>query len=180
MTVAENNHSTLVQEKEIKIEFVNSNPQDGAQMWDLVKKSGVLDLNSAYSYLMMAKYFNQTCIVAKQEDELAGFVVAFILPERPDTVFVWQIGVSQDFRGQGIATKILNALLDCEACQDVNYLEATISPSNQASQSLFIGLARKKKTDYKIYECFPEDWFPEEDHESELTYRIGPFSKSKH
>ncbi|WP_258000474.1 diaminobutyrate acetyltransferase [Bacillus sp. Marseille-P3661] len=174
-TITTNSNSVLVQEKEITIDFVNPNAKDGSSMWKLVKESGALDLNSPYSYLMMSKYFENTCIVAKHEEQLAGFVTAFIMPNQPDTVFVWQIGVSQQYQGQGIATKILQALLDCESCEDVKFLEATISPSNIASQSLFTGLAKKKNTDVKIFDCFPEEWFPEGNHESELTYRIGPF-----
>lgn len=165
-----------IKQNSLDLVFVNPNTEDGSEMWKLVKQSGVLDLNSPYSYLMMTKFFNKTCLIAKQRDRIAGFVTAFILPEKQDTVFVWQIGVAKDFRGQGIGTKILKNLLTCEGCKKVSYLEATISPSNQASQSLFTGLARKLNTKYTISECFPENWFPVQDHEKEQIYRIGPFA----
>lgn len=167
--------STKVLEKDFQIELFHPIDQDGAKMWELVKNSGTLDLNSAYSYFMMAKFFKQTCIVAKSQNELAGFVSAFILPDKQDTVFVWQIGVSEDFRGHGIGTKMLDFLLRSESCSGINYLEATISPSNKASQALFTGIAKKKNTTYEVYDCFPEEWFPNAHHEEELTYRIGPF-----
>lgn len=172
------NGTNVTLEKNSKdIVFVNPTIDDGAEMWELVKQSGGLDLNSPYSYLMMVKFFNKTCIVAKQGEKIAGFVTAFMLPEKHDTVFVWQIGVDREFRGQGIGTKILNALLTSDVCKNVKYLEATISPSNYGSQSLFKGLAQKLNTKYIISECFSEKWFPEGGHEKEETYRIGPFSR---
>lgn len=156
------------------LKFSNPNDEDGAKIWELVKQSGVLDLNSAYSYFMMVKFFKKTCLVAKHGDQIAGFVTALVLPEKPDTIFVWQIGVAQEFRGQGIGTKLLKALLESEGCKNTKFIEATISPSNQASQSLFIGMSQKLGTRYSISDCFPEQWFPEGNHEKEQTYRIGP------
>lgn len=145
-------------------------------MWRLVKKS-TLDLNSSYKYLMMCEFFSETCIVAKENEQLIGFITAFIPPERQDVIFVWQVGVDSSQRGKGIASKMLNELLLQTACKKVRYLEATITPSNTASQSLFRGLARNQNTECVVSECFSADLFPEEGHEAEFTYRIGPFSE---
>lgn len=156
--------------------FVEPNVDDGAAMWELVKDSGVLDLNSSYSYLMMCEFFSKTCVAAKnRNNELVGFVTAFHPPKKKDVVFVWQIGVAKSERGKGLGSKILKALLNLPANKEVRYLEATVSPSNIASQSLFRGIARKKDTNCVVLECFPEELFPVGgDHEPEMTYRIGP------
>lgn len=148
--------------------------KDGASMWELVCETGVLDVNSSYSYLMMCKFFSETCLVAKNNGDLAGFVTAFRPPEKPDTIFIWQIGVSSKYRGNGIGTKLLDKLL--EDCENVNYLEATVTPSNQPSESLFRGIAKKNGANCEVFECFSEDHFPESGHEPELTYRIGPLN----
>ncbi len=161
---------------ETTLTFEKPKVEDGAAMWELVKNS-TLDLNSAYKYIMMCEFFSETCVVAKENDNLVGFVTAFIPPERQDVVFVWQIGVDPSQRGKGLASKILEELINRPGCKDVQYLEATITPSNIASQSLFKRLARDQKTNCKILECFSEDLFPGDDHEAELTYRIGPFNK---
>ncbi|WP_264183975.1 diaminobutyrate acetyltransferase [Bacillus shivajii] len=142
-------------------------------MWELVKDS-TLDLNSPYKYLMMCEFFSETCIVAKHNDELAGFITAFIPPERKDVIFVWQVGVDASQRGKGIASRMLNDLLKREACNNVRYVEATVTPSNKASQSLFKRLARDHNASCIVTPCFPADVFPGNEHESELTYRIGP------
>ncbi|WP_078551877.1 diaminobutyrate acetyltransferase [Bacillus alkalicellulosilyticus] len=150
--------------------------EDGAAMWELVNNS-TLDLNSSYKYIMMCEFFAETCVVAKENDKVVGFVTAFIPPERQDVVFVWQIGVDASQRGKGVASKILNELLSREACKDVRYVEATVTPSNNASKSLFRRLAKDYKTDCEILECFSEDLFPGDDHEAELTFRVGPIKK---
>ncbi|WP_240375787.1 diaminobutyrate acetyltransferase [Bacillus piscicola] len=156
--------------------FEKPTAEDGAAMWELVKNS-TLDLNSSYKYIMMCEFFAETCVAAKEDGELVGFVTGFILPEKQDTVFVWQVGVDPSQRGKGMGSKLLNALVERTASADVRYLEATVTPSNAASQALFKKLARTYETNCEVSECFAEDLFPGEGHEAELTFRIGPFKK---
>ncbi|MBB6454505.1 L-2,4-diaminobutyric acid acetyltransferase [Salirhabdus euzebyi] len=145
-------------------------------MWELVNNS-TLDQNSAYKYIMMCEYFTETCVVAKEDDKVVGFVTAFIPPERQDVVFVWQIGVDSSQRGKGVASKLLDELINREACDNVRFVEATVTPSNQASQSLFRRLARDHHTNCEVSECFAKELFPSDEHEAELCFRIGPFKK---
>lgn len=156
--------------------FEKPTVEDGADMWELVKNS-TLDLNSSYKYIMMCEFFAETCVVAKEKGELVGFVTAFIPPEKQDTVFVWQVGVDSSQRGKGLASRLLNELVERTGCDDVKYLEATVTPSNEASQALFKKLARTHNTTCEVSECFAEELFPGEGHEAELTFRIGPFDK---
>ncbi|MCR6110821.1 diaminobutyrate acetyltransferase [Bacillus sp. A301a_S52] len=150
--------------------------EDGQAMWALAKNT-TLDLNSAYKYIMMAEYFSETCVVAKERGEVVGFITGFIQPEHQDVIFIWQVGVDSSQRGKGVASKMLNDLLERKACKNVRYVEATITEENKASQSLFKRLARDHDTAYEVKECFPEEIFPEEGQKAEYTYRIGPFSK---
>ncbi|QOY36732.1 diaminobutyrate acetyltransferase [Anaerobacillus isosaccharinicus] len=150
------------------------NATDGSLMWQLVKQS-TLDLNSPYKYIMMCEYFSETCVVVKKNEQLLGFITAFIPPKKQDVIFVWQVGVDPSQHGKGIASKMLAELLKRDACKNVRYLEATVTPSNQASQSLFRGFARKKQTECVVKPCFSADLFPGENHEEELTFRVGPF-----
>lgn len=147
---------------------------DGARIWELARDISVLDLNSAYSYLMLCKYFPDTCVVAEHKEQIIGFVIAFRLPKQPDTIFVWQVGVAADQRGNGIGKALLNELIGRHACKGVDYLEATVSPSNLPSQLLFRALAQDLNTDCEIKECFSAELFPVP-HEPEWTFRIGPF-----
>lgn len=144
-------------------------------MFRLVKDSKVLDVNSSYCYLMWSKYFNKTSIVAHYEDELIGFISGFIQPESTDTLFIWQIAVDENFRGQGLATTLIEQLLNQLHRENIKFLEATVTPSNVPSSNLFKGIAKKHETNCNIYKCFSKEQFPETSSEEEYTYRVGPF-----
>ncbi len=146
-------------------------------MWDLVTHS-TLDQNSAYKYILMCEYFADTCVIAKLDQKVVGFVTAFITPERPDAVFVWQVGVDSSQRGKGIASKLLNELLQREACENVRFVEATITPSNKASQALFHKLAHQHNTTCETSEFFTKDLFPDDSHDEEWKFRVGPIASN--
>ena len=150
--------------------------EDGAAMWKLVNES-TLDQNSPYKYIMMCEFFQETCVTAKENGELVGFVTAFIPPEKPDVIFVWQIGIGENQRGKGIATGLLRELTNRTISDDVRYLEATVTPTNEASKALFKGFADKNDVTCTVAPCFDKNLFPGDDHEEELTYRIGPLDK---
>ncbi|AIF43973.1 diaminobutyrate acetyltransferase [Virgibacillus sp. SK37] len=165
---------------DIKTDFHFRKPtkDDGAAVWELIKDTGVLDLNSSYSYLMWCEVFSETSIVADREEEAVGFISGFIHPEHPKTLFIWQVAVNESERGKGLGTKMLFQLLQRKACANVSYVEATVSPSNTASQQLFKGLAKKLDTNCEIGDYFSADDFPQEGHEDELLFKIGPFQKN--
>ena len=147
---------------------------DGAEIWRIVKESGVLDLNSAYLYLLLCKDFSQTCVVAEQKGRLVGFATGYRPPGRDDSIFLWQIGIDAALRGRGLGKQVLAHFLNSKGAIGASYLETTISPSNQASQRLFRGLARDLGTNCQVQPCFGIDQFPS-GHEAEDLYRIGPF-----
>lgn len=152
------------------------NTDDGADIWALVKDTNVLDVNSAYSYVMLGEYFSETCVVAEQRDRLVGFVSAFVPPSQDDTVFVWQVAVSRRASGRGLAKAMLREVLGRPACEDVRYLEATVTPSNKRSAQLFRAFARDLESPCTVAQGFPSAVFPGESHEPERLFRIGPFS----
>lgn len=147
---------------------------DGADIWRIVRDSGVLDLNSAYLYLLLCKDFRETCIVAEQDGRLIGFATGYRPPGREEVIFLWQIGIDASQRGQGLGKRLLGRFLRNAAAAGATRLETTISPSNAASQALFRGAARDLGTDCQVSPGFTADLFPS-GHETEELYRIGPF-----
>lgn len=162
-----------------ELQFRKPDKNDGSTVWELIKHTGVLDLNSSYSYLLWCELFSETSIVADQKEETVGFISGFIQPENPNTLFIWQVAVDESQRGKGLATKMLYQLLDRTTCEDVTYVEATVSPSNKPSEQLFKGLAKKLNTNCKIGDYFSADDFPREGHEEELLFKIGPIKNKK-
>ena len=151
--------------------------QDASALWRLVRNSGVLDLNSPYSYLMLCSHFAATCLVAEEDGAIVGFVTAYRPPTAPDVIFVWQIGVAQAARGKGVGLTILDALVRKQTALGASFLEATVTPSNAPSRKLFRALARRFHTQCVETPCFPAHLFPEAAHEAEELFRIGPFGQ---
>jgi L-2,4-diaminobutyric acid acetyltransferase len=148
--------------------------QDGAAMYQLVPETPPLDPNSCYAYLLLSTHFADTCVVAEDDGELVGFVSAYRPPTAPDVLFVWQVAVKSTARGQGLAKTMIRTLLERETCHGVTFLEATVTPSNVASQALFRSLANEHDA-----RCAESCWFPPEafgagEHEAEVLFRIGP------
>ncbi|MFD0959005.1 diaminobutyrate acetyltransferase [Paenibacillus chungangensis] len=150
--------------------------EEGAKAWELVRDSGVLDLNSAYSYLMLFDLFRDTCCVAVEEGELVGFVSAFRKPTETSTLFVWQIGVSAKMRGRGVGKALIRQLLQRVGTANVQYIEATISPGNMPSSKLFQSVADELGAECAIRDYYSSELFPGDGHhDDERLYRIGPF-----
>jgi len=149
---------------------------DGSGIWRIVQESGVLDLNSAYLYLLLSKDFADTCIVAEQDKQLVGFATGYRPPATPEVIFLWQIGIVAEQRGQGLGSRLLAKFLSNPGAKGAQFLETTISPSNTASKKLFLGLTRDLATECQVSSCFTEQDFPN-GHEAEELYRIGPLNQ---
>ena len=143
-------------------------------MWQRVKDSQKLDVNSAYCYIMLSEYFTDTCLVAEIDTEIVGFVTSLIRPSNPEVLFVWQIAVSAEHQGKGIAYSLLLELISGASCTEVRYIETTISPSNAASNRLFRKLAEEMEAPLMESEGFTSHLFPGDVHEDERLIQIGP------
>ncbi|MGG3283742.1 diaminobutyrate acetyltransferase [Paenibacillus solani] len=150
--------------------------KDGARVWELIRDTGTLDLNSAYCYILLGDYFNDTCMIAEQDDKIVGFISAFRSPRNPETLFVWQVAVASSHRRQGIAKAMLTGLMNDKACHGVRFIETTVSPSNMASRRLFLGFAEEKSIPSTVTVGYGAEMFPgSTSHEEEPLFVIGPF-----
>lgn len=149
---------------------------DGLGIFSLVRNSKPLDANSLYSYLLLTAHFADTCIVAEHQDEIVGYISAYIHPGKSDTLFVWQVAVSDGVRKRGVGISMLTQLLSRAGLASVRWLETTVTPSNSGSARLFLSLARRLSTSCHTSAFFPRDLFEGQSHEEEVLFRIGPFS----
>jgi L-2,4-diaminobutyric acid acetyltransferase len=92
---------------------------------------------------------------------------------------VWQVAVSAELRGQGLARRMLRELLARPAVRGCLYLETTVSLSNEPSLKLFHRLARDLGAPAARQVMFQEEDFGDERHESETLIRIGPFGPNQ-
>lgn len=147
---------------------------DGASLHQLIQACPPLDLNSPYAYLLLCAHHARSCVVAESGNGLAGFVSAYRLPEAPDTVFVWQVAVAPAARGQDLARRMLEHLLQRPALADCRWLETTVTPSNKPSRRVFAGLAERHGLRREEREFFSSEHFGHQGHEPEMLIRMGP------
>ncbi|WP_249226680.1 diaminobutyrate acetyltransferase [Alicyclobacillus mengziensis] len=174
LLMGKRNEQTFVVSLSSQLHFRKPQLTDGAAIWSLIHDIEVLDLNSSYCYLMLTSYFRETCVITESGEHVAGFVSGFIPPDKPQTLFIWQVAVERQSRGMGIGTTMLQTLLARDVCRSVKYLETTVSPSNDASRAMFLRLARELDTEMKSVGEFSSTLFPH-GHESEQLLKIGPF-----
>jgi L-2,4-diaminobutyric acid acetyltransferase len=151
--------------------------EDGMAVWRLVGNCPPLDSNSSYCNLLQCHHFAGTSVVAESGDELMGFISGYRVPERLDTLFIWQVAVAKQARGLGMASRMLADILARPLCQEVRFLETTITPDNEGSWALFQGLARKMDAPCESAPWLDKDKHFEGLHDSETLVRIGPFTQ---
>lgn len=145
-------------------------------IFELVKNSGALEVNTEYSYLLIAKQFSLTSAVCLSKGNVVGYLSGYRLPENPTALFVWQIAVDADFRGRGIAKGLILDVLSRPQNQEVSYVQATVAASNLASTALFKSLSNDLGCGFSSTEYF-QDYHFSECHEAEPLLSVGPFQQ---
>ncbi|OAN67810.1 diaminobutyrate acetyltransferase [Sulfitobacter sp. EhC04] len=127
--------------------------KDGAAIWELVQSCQPLDENSMYCNMIQCDHFAETCVLAELKGEVVGWVSAYVMPNDPETLFVWQVAVSEKARGTGLGTLMLQAIANRDACDEVTRLQTTITADNEASWALFrkFGKIQGSKLDAQAY-----------------------------
>ena len=149
---------------------------DGQAVHRLVAQCPPLDLNSLYLYLLLSEHHADTCVLAEDgSGEVVGFVSAYIVPRRPEVLFVWQVAVHPGARGCGLGQRMLSHLLERPASGAIQYIETTVGPDNAASRGVFAGLARQLHAACSDSALFEPELFGSAEHEEERLLRIGPF-----
>jgi len=161
----------------IEITLQHPNDRDGAAVHQLIADCPPLDPNSVYCNLLQCSHFSKTSIIARLEERVVGFSSGYRVPARPEVLFVWQVAVSAEARGQGLASRMLQAQLDAEASEGVRYIETTITQDNEASRALFCAFAEKNGGTVEEFEHFDKMRHFRGEHDSEFLIRIGPFSQ---
>lgn len=149
--------------------------EDGIALHRLVAQCPPLDPNSIYCNLLHCSHFANTSVAAESDGELVGFVSGYRVPERDDTLFIWQVAVAEQARGQKLASKMLSHLLERKICQQIAYVETTITADNRASWALFERLAREQNAELNHSIVFDRDQHFAGEHDSESLLRLGPF-----
>ena len=148
---------------------------DGKSVWSLVGDTKTLDDNSLYCNLLQATHFASTCAIAEQGGEVVGWVSGYVPPDEPETLFIWQVCVSEVARGQGLGRRLIGDILARPGCRGIKALKCTITHDNEASWALFTGIARRLNAQLQQDELFERELHFGGRHDSEYAVNIGPF-----
>jgi len=162
-----------------KVNFKQPQAGVGSLVHKLVSESPPLDQNSMYCNLLQTHHFSATSIAAIYQSQLIGFISGYLIPDRPDTLFAWQVAVDSKARGIGLASRMLTELLHRPSCSEVKFLETSITSKNKASWKLFERLASSLKTPLNKSVLFDQFHHLNGQHDTEHLVKIGPFSQSE-
>ncbi len=157
-----------------ELELRHPRPTDGFQLNQLIAASPPLDTNSVYCNLLQCQHFAETSVAAVAGDEVVGFISGYLLPNDPETLFVWQVVVGEKCRGQGLAKRMLNWLVAAAPLENARHLITSITPDNQASWMLFESLARDWQAQASKDMLFTRERHFANQHDDEYLLRISP------
>ena len=146
--------------------------EDGSDIWSLIQDCAPLDENSMYCNLIQCDHFRDTCVLAEMNGKPVGWISAYVLPDDAETLFIWQVAVSEAARGRGLASRMMAELLDRDACADVTKLQTTITKDNDASWALFTRFADRQDASIDSEPHFTRDEHFDGEHATEHMVTI--------
>ncbi len=150
--------------------------QDIKEVYNLLTANKpYVGLNSRYTYLLLAKDFSDTCLVAEHDKKIIAFSSGYIPPARPDTFFSWEIVVHKDYRGNGLQLSLIRQHIKMTGAR---FFEGTVNPSNEFCKNNLEELAKSLGTKLSKRILFSKEDFENDGHEEEILYRIGPINSS--
>ena len=143
--------------------------QDHPILRQLAEKCPPLDIHTQYTYWVNAMYYGECCFLLLSDDEPIGYIMSL---DTPDAVFIWQIGIIEEYRGRKLSKKLIQACADYAEKVGKN-LQVTIAEDNKASYGAFNSFCKKTGMKFeKIDEINVIDLNDESFHEDEIRYMI--------
>lgn len=160
--------------KSDQLSFRQPCEEDGPAVTALIAACPPLDANSAYCNLLQCGDFAGTCVIVEQGSAITGWISAYRPPGRPHELFIWQVAVAATARGQGLAGRMLDALLARPSMQGVTHIVTTVTADNGASRAMFRRFAQHRGAALDETLRFDERVHFGGAHASEWQLRIGP------
>lgn len=150
--------------------------EDGVAINDLIARCAPLDRNSVYCNLLQCTHFASSCVVAEHAGRPVGWVSGYRIPDEPDALFVWQVAVDAEARGQRLGGRMIKDILSRKANSGVLFVKTTITQDNEASWRLFRALADELNAPFEAAPLFFRNTHFAGAHATEVLVTIGPFA----
>ncbi|HEY9548523.1 MAG TPA: diaminobutyrate acetyltransferase [Kiloniellaceae bacterium] len=160
-----------------EIHYRRPQKADGPAIWALIRSIQALDDNSLYCNLLQCSHFADTCALAELAGRPLGWISGYLPPEKPDTLFIWQVAVHPEARGRGVGRRLVHELLQRNSCHRVRHVHSTITRDNAASWALFRAIAGDLNAAITDDAHFERDAHFDGRHATEHLVEIGPFDR---
>lgn len=105
---------------------------------------------------------------------MIGWISAYRPPARPDELFVWQVAVAAEARGERLGGRLLDALVARPGLARIERLTTTVTADNGASEAMFRSFARRRGATVERSLRFDEADHFAGAHASEWQFAIHP------
>ena len=122
---------------EQKPEFLLRKPvsTDGTAVNRLIAQCPPLDPNSVYCNVLQCSHFADTSVLVETGGEVIAFMSGYVKPDDVPTLFVWQVAVAENWRGHGLAGRMLEALTLRPELKDIAFVETSVTPATAARRA---------------------------------------------
>ncbi|HOI76464.1 MAG TPA: GNAT family N-acetyltransferase [Methanofastidiosum sp.] len=131
-----------------------------------------LELHTSFTYWAIFNYFSNLCFLMIEDEKLIGFISGIRSSLDKDAVYLWQIGVSKEYRGKKYASRLIDHLIKGAIFLDCNRIQVSISPENESSYNTFLKYTKEHSYNFtKIGEVKYHDTLTGKN-EYEIIYQI--------
>lgn len=91
-------------------------------------------VEGTYEYL--ARCFSDTFFIYEENEKIIGFIVGFPNTAKPKEFWIYQAGILDKWRGQGIGSQLFSVLFDSVKSKGYNHILSHYKFSNEHSANL--------------------------------------------
>lgn len=123
----------------------NITEKDSSVLHYLAKRCYPLDVHTNYTYWVIAKYYGECSYIIEYNGVPVGYIISV---DTPSVLFVWQIALLKEHRGNRLSAILIEAVVQCAKRLSKN-LELTIAPDNASSYFSFNNYCLKNQIIFK-------------------------------
>lgn len=149
-------------------------PEDGAAVSSLARTADQEAIGDLLGELAVFDDYKEFSVIAELDGDLVGAILAYLLPYDPETLFIWQVSVSESEADKGLASLMLGQVMRREACIEVTRVQTVITSNDERTWALFRRFARWQRSRMDIQPFFTQALTPYRRHENSnlVTIRL--------
>lgn len=124
--------------------------EDSAEVMELINESEISKYAALSRNILQKDLLSETSVVAELDGQIVGWMAAYKLPHDLETLFVWQLIVSEDERGLGLGSLMINSALNRDICEGVERVQTAIEADDGDTWRSFKRFAHSKNTDLNV------------------------------